>query len=101
LTGKYHAPAVYPDGSRMTLRPEPYRHLETERVFRGLQELAGAARARGVTMAALALAWVLHQPQVDAAIVGPRTPAHLDSALAALDIALSADEAAALAALFA
>jgi NDP-hexose 2,3-enoyl reductase len=43
---------------------------------------------------------VLRQPQVDAAILGPRTPAHLESALSALDIALSADEAAGLAALF-
>lgn len=100
LTGKYRANAAYPDGSRMTLRPEPYVHLATERVFRGLARFAEAAQARGVTSDALALAWALHHRQVDAAIVGPRTPAHLASALAALDIALSADEAAALAALF-
>jgi aryl-alcohol dehydrogenase-like predicted oxidoreductase len=100
LTGKYRAKAAYPEGSRMTLRPEPYRHLASEQVFRGLDALAEAARTREVTMDALALAWVLHQPQVDAAIVGPRTPAHLGSALAALDLALSPDEAAALAALF-
>jgi aryl-alcohol dehydrogenase-like predicted oxidoreductase len=99
LTGKYRSKA-YPEGSRMTLRPEPYLHLATEQVFRGLDGLADAARARGVAMDALALAWVLHQPLVDAAILGPRTPAHLESALAALDIALSADDAAALAALF-
>ena len=40
-------------------------------------------------MSALALAWVLHHPRMDAAIVGPRTPAHLDAALAALSVALS------------
>lgn len=100
LTGKYHSRKPYPDGSRMTLRPEPYLHLATERVFRGLDALAEAARARGVAMDALALAWVLHRPAVDAAIIGPRTPAHLDSALSALDIALSPDDTAALAALF-
>jgi aryl-alcohol dehydrogenase-like predicted oxidoreductase len=72
----------------------------TDRVFRGLDGLAEAARARGVAMETLALAWVLRHPQVDAAIIGPRTAAHLTSALAALDVALSADEAAALAALF-
>ena len=27
LTGKYRSPGAYPAGSRMTLRPEPYRHL--------------------------------------------------------------------------
>ena len=100
LTGKYRHQQAYPAGSRMTLRPEPYVHLAVERVFAGLDRLAEAARERGVTLEALALAWVLHQPQVDAAIVGPRTPAHLASALAALDIALSAGDAAALAALF-
>jgi aryl-alcohol dehydrogenase-like predicted oxidoreductase len=99
LTGKYRS-QVYPEGSRMTLRPEPYRHLATPRVFAGLATLEAAARDRGVTVDALALAWVLHHPQVDAAILGPRTPAHLDSALAALAITLTADEAAALAAVF-
>ncbi len=100
LTGKYHSGQAYPDGSRMTMRPEPYLHLATERVFQGLDGLADIAQARGVAVEALALAWVLHQPQVDAAIVGPRTPAHLDRALAALDVALSPAEAAELAALF-
>jgi aryl-alcohol dehydrogenase-like predicted oxidoreductase len=101
LTGKYQADAPYPEGSRMTLRPEPYRHLEREAVFRGLDALADQARARGVDVGSLALAWVLHHPQMDAAIVGPRRPSHLDSALAALKITLSADDAARLGHLFA
>jgi aryl-alcohol dehydrogenase-like predicted oxidoreductase len=84
----------------MTLRPEPYRHLEKDAVFRGLDALADEARARGVDVSALALAWVLHHPQMDAAIVGPRRPSHLDTALAALDITLSDDEAARLARMF-
>jgi aryl-alcohol dehydrogenase-like predicted oxidoreductase len=100
LTGKYRSAAAFPDGSRMTLRPEPYRHLVTDQVFHGLDALADAARARGVTIDALALAWVLHHPQVNAAILGPRTPAHLATALTALDVALTADETAQLAALF-
>jgi aryl-alcohol dehydrogenase-like predicted oxidoreductase len=100
LTRKYRAGQPYPDRSRMTLRPEPYLHLDSDRVHRGLDRLAEAADARGVSVDALALAWVLHHPQVDAALIGPRTPAHLASALAALEIRLSADEAAALAAAF-
>jgi 1-deoxyxylulose-5-phosphate synthase len=98
LTGKYRS-RDYPAGSRMTLRPEPYLHLVSDRVFAGLDAVADLARARGVGMDALALAWVLRHPQVDAAIIGPRTPGHLASALAALSIDLSADDAAALAAL--
>ncbi|HET7506305.1 MAG TPA: aldo/keto reductase [Kofleriaceae bacterium] len=99
LTGKYRS-EQYPSGSRMTLRPEPYLHLATDRVFRGLETLAEAARARGVSMDALAIAWVLHHPRVDAAILGPRRPEHLDTALAALEVSLTDAEAAELAALF-
>jgi aryl-alcohol dehydrogenase-like predicted oxidoreductase len=100
LTGKYQSGAAYPDGSRMTLRPEPYRHLERDAIFRGLEALAEEARARGVDVSSLALAWVLHHPRMDAAIVGPRRPSHLDSALAALQITLSDEDAARLARLF-
>ena len=93
LTGKYRADAAYPEGSRMTLRPEPYRQLERAEVFGALDTLADAARARGVEMASLALAWVLHHPRMDAAVIGPRRPSHIETALAALDIALSDEEA--------
>jgi aryl-alcohol dehydrogenase-like predicted oxidoreductase len=84
----------------MTLRPEPYRHLERGDVFRGLAMLADEARARGVEMGALAIAWVLHHPRVDAAIIGPRNIAHLDAALASTTIELSVEDCLRLAALF-
>jgi aryl-alcohol dehydrogenase-like predicted oxidoreductase len=100
LTGKYHEGERYPEGSRMTLRPDPYHHLVRASVFRGLAALADEARARGLAMSALALAWVLHHPRVNAAVVGPRTPAHLDSALASLDVSLSSADAARIAELF-
>ena len=50
------------------------------------------AEARGVPMAQIALAWVLRHPVVDAPIVGPTKPHHLDDAVAALDIELSDHE---------
>jgi aryl-alcohol dehydrogenase-like predicted oxidoreductase len=94
LTGKYRSGAPYPAGSRMTLRPEPYQHLVNERTFDGLAALSEEARTRGVEVSTLALAWVLHHPRMSAAIIGPRRPAHLDSALAALDVTLSAEDVA-------
>jgi aryl-alcohol dehydrogenase-like predicted oxidoreductase len=100
LSGKYRSPGDYPKGSRMTLRPEPYAHLVSDRVFRGLSAFGDEARALGVDITALAIAWVLHQPRVDAAIIGPRTPAHLDAALLASAIALSDANADRLASLF-
>ena len=100
LTGKYRADRPYPSGSRMTLRPEPYAHLTNERIYQGLAAFGDAARARGVDQTALAIAWALHHPAMDAAIVGPRRPEHLDAALGALDITLSDEEANRLAQLF-
>src|SRR5262245_11782644 len=100
LTGKYRSGQPYPEGSRMTLRPEPYRDLERDRVFQGLSAFSEAARARAVPASALAIAWVLHHPRVNAAIIGPRTAAHLDAALMSTAISLSDDEARSLAAFF-
>jgi aryl-alcohol dehydrogenase-like predicted oxidoreductase len=92
LTGKYGASGKFPPGSRMTLRPEPYAHLVDERTFEGLARLRAHAEKRGVTMAALAIAWVLSHPRTTAVIVGPRRPEHLDPAEAALEIDLTEGE---------
>jgi 1-deoxyxylulose-5-phosphate synthase len=50
------------------------------------------ADARGIPMAQVALAWVLHNPVVAAPIVGPTKPHHLADAVAAVDLQLSEDE---------
>jgi 1-deoxyxylulose-5-phosphate synthase len=54
------------------------------------------AEARGVPMAQVALAWVLHNPEVDAPIVGPTKSHHLADAVAAVDLELTAEEVSAL-----
>jgi aryl-alcohol dehydrogenase-like predicted oxidoreductase len=100
LTGKYRAGKPYPEGSRMTLRPDPYRDIEHERTFAALDGLAGATRARGVDMATLALAWLLADERVSSVVVGPRRPAHLDPAIAALEVRLTAAERDEIGALF-
>jgi aryl-alcohol dehydrogenase-like predicted oxidoreductase len=50
------------------------------------------AEARGVTMAQVALAWVLKNPAVSAPIVGATKPHHLPEASAALELHLTDDE---------
>ncbi|MGN7222425.1 aldo/keto reductase [Curtobacterium flaccumfaciens] len=54
------------------------------------------AQAHGVSMAQIALAWVLHNPVVAAPIVGATKAHHLADAVAALDVVLSDEEVAAL-----
>jgi aryl-alcohol dehydrogenase-like predicted oxidoreductase len=98
LTDKYARGESYPVGSRMTLRPEPYLEFDQERIWRGLERLAAAAEARGVDMATLAYAWLFSNPDVTAVVVGPRRPDHLEPARRALDLDLSQDERAELAA---
>lgn len=93
LAGRYRRNENAPQGSRMATRPEAYLHLRNEQTFAGLDLLAATAAERGVSTAGLALAWVLAQPVVTAAIVGPRRPSHLDSVAEALELELSADEA--------
>jgi aryl-alcohol dehydrogenase-like predicted oxidoreductase len=52
------------------------------------------ARARGVPMAQVALAWVLSKPVVSCPIVGATKPHHLTDAVAALELHLTDDETA-------
>ncbi|WP_432824689.1 aldo/keto reductase [Dactylosporangium sp. CA-092794] len=70
-----------------------YRGDENKPIVDAVQRIA---EARGVPMAQIALAWVLHNPVVDAPIVGPTKPNHLADAVAALAIHLTGDEITAL-----
>ena len=100
LTGKYRRGEPAPRGSRMTLRPEPYAHLEDNGIYDGLERFENVASDRGVDMATLAFAWLTSDPRVAGVVVGPRRPQHLDAAFAALEIDLSPGERDELASLF-
>ncbi|MDQ4029753.1 MAG: aldo/keto reductase [Actinomycetota bacterium] len=89
LTGKYRRDEPAPPGSRMTMRPEPYRHLDDERVYSGIEALERFARGREVSTAALALAWVTASVP---AVVGPRRPEHLETVREAASVRLSPAE---------
>ena len=98
LTGKYRRGEEPPAGSRMALRPEPYRHLEADAVFDGLDALSQAASERGVSMGGLALAWVL--AAAGSAVAGPRYPVQLDMVLEGIGLTLSESEREELGSLF-
>jgi aryl-alcohol dehydrogenase-like predicted oxidoreductase len=84
------------EGERRTTRSETdafqdrlYGSPEDFDVVDRLGEVAGE---RGVPPAQVALAWLLHKPGVTAPIVGATKLEHLEDALAAAELALSADE---------
>jgi aryl-alcohol dehydrogenase-like predicted oxidoreductase len=86
LTGKYRRDAPAPEGSRMTMRPDPYEHLRDGRVYDALEEL----ERRG-DPATLALAWLLGDERVSI-VLGPRRPEHLQPALDAVAPPLTSAE---------
>jgi aryl-alcohol dehydrogenase-like predicted oxidoreductase len=60
--------------------------------FTVVERVTEIAKAREVSNAQVALAWILHQPGVTAPIIGASKPHHLDDALKALDLKLSENE---------
>jgi aryl-alcohol dehydrogenase-like predicted oxidoreductase len=56
------------------------------------QRVSDVAEGRGVPMAQVALAWMLSKPVVTSPIIGATKQVHLDDAVAALSVHLSADE---------
>jgi 1-deoxyxylulose-5-phosphate synthase len=102
LTGRYPRDGELPADSRLALRPDGNEKLLTPAVHDAIDRLRDAADGHGVECGALALAWLLHQTDVSAPIIGPaRLRPHLGLAASALDVSLSDDEAAEIASWFA
>jgi 1-deoxyxylulose-5-phosphate synthase len=86
LAGRYRRGESYPKGSRMTQRPEGYRMYETDEVFDALEALEREAQERGVSMASLAIAWLLGVDDVTAVVVGPTRVDQLECVREALEL---------------
>ena len=57
-----------------------------------LEAVQQIAAEKGASASQIALAWVNSQPGITAPIIGPRTMAHLEDNLGALQVELSADD---------
>ena len=97
LTGKYRREGDPPRDSRAARykgsgRPVAARYdvdnPDNAPKFDAVERLAAVADKAGLSMTHMAQAWVLHHPEVTAAIVGPRTPRQLDDALTGADVRL-------------
>jgi aryl-alcohol dehydrogenase-like predicted oxidoreductase len=76
-------------------RRRDHPRFEPENIARNralIPPLEQVAKAHGGTPAQVALAWLLHKPVVTAPIIGASKPQHLDDAIAALALSLTADE---------
>jgi aryl-alcohol dehydrogenase-like predicted oxidoreductase len=74
LTGKYEPGRPPPEGSRAAYGHGIRRSYLSDETLRAVQALTDLAREAGLSMAQLALAWVLQNDNVSAAIVGATRP---------------------------
>jgi aryl-alcohol dehydrogenase-like predicted oxidoreductase len=70
--------------------------VNRERAYDIIDAMAPIAEAHGVSVAQIALAWLLQRAGVMSVIIGAKTIAQLDDNLAAVKVTLTAEEVAAL-----
>ena len=94
LSGKHRRDSGPTAGTRFTLGTAARRYQERywrEREFGTVDELRPLAAAAGMSMAQMAVAWVLAHPAVTSPIIGASRPEQLDDVLAAADKDMAAD----------
>jgi aryl-alcohol dehydrogenase-like predicted oxidoreductase len=90
LSGKYDREGKGPQGSRRVTFDFP--PVNRDRAFDCIDVMREIADARGVSVARIALAWILHQRFVMSVIIGATSPEQLDDNLAAADVRLTPEE---------
>jgi aryl-alcohol dehydrogenase-like predicted oxidoreductase len=90
LSGKYGRTVKAEEGSRRTTFDFPPVNLD--RAYDCIDAMRAIAEARGVSVAQVAIAWLLHQPVVTSVIVGAKRVEQLDDNIAAASLILIADE---------
>ena len=90
LSGKFRRDSKPSEGTRRTSFDFP--PVDKERGYDIVDVLDPMARAKGASIAQLALAWLLHQPVVTSVIIGANKMEQLDDNLKSVDVNFTADE---------
>jgi aryl-alcohol dehydrogenase-like predicted oxidoreductase len=90
LSGKYGREQQGEQGSRRTTFDFP--PVNKERAWDIVDVMRDIAQAREVSVAQVALAWLLHQPQVTSVIIGAKRPEQLADNIRATELRLDASE---------
>ena len=88
LTGKHQRATAPTEGTRFTLGSAADRYQDRywhDDEFSTVEALMAVAEDVGVPLTTLAVAWVLHQPDITAPIIGASKPEQLEAVLAATD----------------
>ncbi|MFK4808759.1 aldo/keto reductase [Devosia sp. ZW T5_3] len=94
LSGKFGRDKQAEDGSRRTTFNFP--PVAMEHAYEVIDAMETIAVDRGVSIARIALSWLLHQPHVTSVIIGAKRIEQLDDNVGATQVVLTADELAAL-----
>jgi aryl-alcohol dehydrogenase-like predicted oxidoreductase len=89
LSGKYASSEQVDEGRRAAFDFPP---VDKNRAKDCIDVMRSIADAHAVSIARIALSWLLHQPQVTSVIIGAKRPDQLADNLAATDVKLSAAE---------
>ena len=90
LSGKFRRDGTGPEGARRVAFDFP--PINKERAFDILDVLHPMAEAKGVSVARLALAWLLHQDAVTTVIIGAKRMEQLEDNLKSVDVKFTAEE---------
>ncbi|MDC7693408.1 aldo/keto reductase [Asticcacaulis sp. DXS10W] len=93
LSGKYSGEVADDDSRRAKFNFPPVDLARGDAVIAVLREVAAA---KGVSVAQVALSWLLHQPHVTSVIIGAKRPEQLSDNLKAAEVTLSTEDLAAL-----
>ena len=97
LTGKYMPGQPPPVGSRAAsdtmnaFMETAGRHYRSDYLLEAVMHLKQIAADLGLTMAQMALAWVLRRPEVASAIIGASRPEQIEDNVRAVGVKLSAE----------
>ena len=90
LSGKFGPGANTPEGARRSTFDFP--PVDKERAWPIVEAMREIGAAHGVSVARVALAWLLAKPHVMSVIIGAKTIEQLDDNIAAAELTLSAEE---------
>jgi len=90
LSGKYGRNMQGPEDSRRVSFDFP--PVNKEKAFDIIDVMQPIAQQKGISVAQLALAWLLHQPAVTSVIIGAKKTEQLKDNLKAIDVKLTAED---------
>lgn len=93
LSGKFTRDGGPKDARRAAFDFPP---VDKEKAFDIIDAMRPMAEGRGISVAQVALAWLLHQKHVTSVIIGAKTEAQLDDNIAAASVRLTPEELSAL-----